>query len=152
MSKSLPFTATATVRYRAVGSSTWVVGHPLHRIQPDFANREMSLDHGFAWTIIGLIPGTSYEVEVTMTNATQVTVESVVMTTRALPGTAGAPTKFIAAGATTAQIQATLDSAVAGDVIQFSDGLYDNNSMIILRRSGSALQPIVIRGQSPLSF
>jgi hypothetical protein len=144
---SLPTTASATVRFRKVGSSTWNVGHPLHRIRPGFADTGMTVEDGFAWPIIGLTPGTSYEVEVTVTNGTQVTTDTGVMATRALPAPAGATTKTIPAGATSAQIQAVLDNAIPGDVIQFADGLYSVDS-INLNRSGTVSQPICIRGQS----
>ncbi len=144
---SLPTTASATVRYRKVGSSTWIVGHPLHRIRPSFADGGMTVEDGFAWPIIGLTPGTSYEVEVAITDGTQVTVDTGVMTTRALPAAARTPNKIIPAGATSSQIQSVLDSAVPGDVIQFADGIY-NIDNILMRRSGTVSQAIYIRGQS----
>jgi hypothetical protein len=79
---SLPPEATATVRYRKVGSSTWIVGHPLHRIRPGFADSRMTVEDGFAWPMIGLTPGTSYEVEVTITHGLQITVDTGVMAAR----------------------------------------------------------------------
>ncbi len=144
---SLPITAAATVRYRKVGNPAWITGHPLHRIRPDYADSGMPVQDGFAWPIIGLIPGTSYEVEVTIINGAQTTVYSNVMTTRALPAPAGAPTKMINTGSTSAQIQAVLDSAVPGDVIQFATGVYDVQTLV-LDRSGTMAQPIYIRGTS----
>lgn len=144
---SLPTTSSANVRYREAGSSAWIVGHPLHRIRPSYADSGMTVEDGFAWTIIGLTPGKSYEVEATVTNGSQNTVYESVMATRALPAVAGAVTKSIAAGATSSQIQAALDSAVPGDVIQFADGTY-SISDISVNRSGTFSHPIHIRGQS----
>jgi hypothetical protein len=144
---SFPAGATATVRYRKVGSPTWIVGHPLHRIRPEFADSRMTVEDGFAWPIIGLTPGTSYEVEVTITHGAQSTVDTGVMTTRVLPAAAGAPTKRISAGATSAQIQAILDNVVPGDVVQISVGKYSVDNLL-LRRSGTVSQPIHVRGES----
>lgn len=144
---SLPTSATATVRYRKTGCPTWIVGHPLHRIRPGFADSGMTVEDGFAWPIIGLIPGTSYEVEVTITHGSQITVDTGVMTTRALPSAAGTPSKIISGGATSAQIQAILDHVVPGDVVQISAGIYSVDN-IILSRSGSVSQPIYVRGES----
>jgi hypothetical protein len=144
---SLPPEAMATVRYRKVGSSTWIVGHPLHRIRPGFADSRMTVEDGFAWPMIGLTPGTSYEVEVTITHGAQRTVDTGGMTTRALPAAAGAPTKIISAGATSAQIQAILDNVVPGDVVHIAAGVYSVDN-ILLRRSGTVFQPIYVRGES----
>jgi hypothetical protein len=144
---SLPADATATVRYRKVGSPTWIIGHPLHRIRPGFADLRMTVEDGFAWPMIGLTPGTSYEVEVTITHGAQITVDTGVMTTRALPIAAGAPTKCVPAGATSRQIQAILDNVIPGDVVQFASGIYAVDN-ILLSRSGTVSQPIYVRGES----
>ena len=144
---SLPIEATATVRYRKVGSATWIVGHPLHRIRPGFADSRMTVEDGFAWPMIGLTPGTSYEVEVTIAYGAQRTVDTGVMTTRALPAAAGTPTKMISTGATSAQIQAILDNLVPGDVVHIAAGTYSVDNLL-LRRSGTVSQPIHVRGES----
>jgi len=144
---TLPTTATGTVRYRRQGDSIWITGHPLHRIRPDFATSGMTVDDGFAWPIIGLTPGTSYEVEATITDGTDITVHAGVMTTRALPAPAGNPTKTISAGSSSSEIQSVFDSAVPGDIIQFEDGTYEVDGLTF-DKSGTESQPIYIHGQS----
>src|SRR5262249_9342014 len=68
-------------------------------------------------------------------------------TTRALPAAAGAPNKTIAAGSSSAAIQAAFDSLNPGDVVQFANGTY-NVSALQLRRSGTVNESIYIRGES----
>jgi hypothetical protein len=55
--------------------------------------------------------------------------------------------KTIAAGTTQARIQATLDQLVAGDVLQFANGTYTVDDLLI-KRSGTPSRPIYIRGDS----
>ena len=104
---SLPQTATATVRYREVGSSAWKDGHPLYRVRPSFSTRPSvgSVEDAFAWPIIGLNPGTGYEVEVTLNSGGVSDVHNATFTTRALPAAAPTPNKTISAGSSSAQIQ-----------------------------------------------
>lgn len=132
---------TAAVRYRPTSGSTWSVGHPLFRIRPNFTDAVVA--DAFAGVITGLTPGVSYTVEVTVGSV----VQTLVATTRALPGPAGPPNKTISAGATSAQIQAAFDGLNPGDVLQIANGTYliDNLS---INRSGSDPQPIYIRGAS----
>ena len=144
---TFPAPATATLRYRKVGDPVWISGHPLFRIRPDFAAGGMSIADGFAWTIFGLAPGTAYDIEVTIHEGSVDTVHSAAMSTRALPPQAGSPTKKIAAGSTSAQIQGVFNKAVPGDVIQFADGTYAVDQLKF-SKSGTEAQPIIIRGQS----
>jgi hypothetical protein len=146
---SLPQTATATVRYRLSGSSQWLVGHPLYRIRPSYSTTPAvgSLQDAFAWPIIDLQPGTTYEVEVTVSSSGSQVVKSAQFATRALPPDAGPPNKTISAGASSATIQSVFNSLVPGDVVEFADGTY-NIDNIEIDRSGSENSPIYIRGQS----
>jgi hypothetical protein len=146
---SLPQTATATVRYKPSGTSTWVTGHPLFRVRPDFSLTPAvgSVQDVFAWPIIDLTPGTSYDVEVTVTSGAASDVVTGTFTTRTLPPAAGAPNKTVAAGASASAVQAAFDGLNPGDVLQFQNGTYDVDQLI-LRRSGTVGQPIYIRGQS----
>ena len=63
-------TAVAAVRYKEKTASEWKIGHPLHRIRADLSERWPGgqILNAFAWPIIDLTPGTSYEVEVTVTD------------------------------------------------------------------------------------
>jgi hypothetical protein len=146
---SLPTTATATTRYRAAGSSTWIVGHPLFRIRPSFADSPAvgSVADAFAWTIIDLTPGTNYEVEVTISSGGTTQVQTASFTTRSLPPSAGQANKTISAGATGSAIQTAFNGLVAGDVLEIENGSYSVNNLVI-NRSGNAGNPIYIRGES----
>ncbi|WP_306524545.1 chondroitinase-B domain-containing protein [Dokdonella sp.] len=148
LTAALPTTARASVQYRVEGAPTWREGHPLHRIRPDFAQTPGagSVPDAFAWPLIDLVPGTRYEVEVTVTSGAESDVRSGLFTTRSLPAAAGAPNKFIASGSSLATIQAAMNALNPGDVIQFADGVYTLGGNIQLSRSGTAAQPIVIRG------
>src|SRR6266850_120772 len=145
----LPQTATAMVRYRPTGSPTWITGHPLYRIRPDLALTPGagSVPDAFAWPIIDVAPGTSYDVEVTVNSGATTNVKTLTHTTRALPAAAGTPTKNITAGSTSLQIQVVFDGLVAGDVLQFANGTYAVSNLQ-LNVSGADNNPIYIRGQS----
>lgn len=147
---SLPTTATATVRFRPAGSAVWRNGHPLHRIRPDFAETPGAgtVPDAFAWPVIDLVPATTYEVEVTITSGGVSDLRSASFTTRALPGAAGAVTRRITGGSSTATIQAALDALDPGDVLEFDDATYALSSALQLGRSGTPASPIVIRGAS----
>jgi chitodextrinase len=143
---ALPQTATATVRYKPSSSSIWINGHPLYRIRPDLTETPSvgSVPDAFAWPIIGLQPGTSYDVEVSVNSGATTVVRTLTHTTRALPPAAGAPTKTAnSAGAIATQIA----GLVAGDVLEIANGTY-NVSGLQLNRSGTSGQPIYIRGAS----
>jgi hypothetical protein len=145
---SLPDTATASVRYRPTGTSSWLVAHPLFRVRPAFAVSSPILggpvQDVFAWPIIGLTPGASYEVEVVVRSGGNVNVQTLTHVTRALPAAAATANK-------TANSAATLSTQLAGlnpgDVLQIAAGTYDVNNLAITR-SGTAAQPIYIRGAS----
>ncbi len=147
---SLPPTATATVRYKPTHSLTWATGHPLYRIRPTFAAVPAtgSVPDAFAWPIIDLAPGTSYDIEVAVTSGGDVTVKTLTHTTRALPVPAGAPNKTIVTGSSSATIQAAFNNLNPGDVIQFQNGTYDLAANLVLNRSGTPASPIHIRGES----
>jgi len=101
----------------------------------------------FAWPIIDLVPGTSYDIEVTVNSGATTNVKTLTHITRALPAPAGAPNKTIAAGASSAAIQTAFNNLNPGDVIQFENGTYNVNKLTI-GRSGTPAQPIYIRGAS----
>lgn len=146
---SLPTTATAAVRYRAAGAATWVTGHALYRVRPSFSNTPAvgSVTDVFAWPILDLVPGTTYNVEVTVSNGGTSQVLTGNFATRALPAAAGPATKTIAAGSSSATIQSVLDSLVPGDVLVIQPGTY-NVSGLNINRSGTAGNPIYVRGAS----
>jgi hypothetical protein len=139
-------TATsATVRYRPTSGSTWTAAHPLFRIRPNFTSDPVS--DAFAGVITGLTPGIDYTVEVTVPNGGSPIVKTMTATTRSLPPAAGAPNKSISAGSSGSQVQSAFNGLNPGDVLQFANGTY-NVDDLILDRSGTDSQPIYIRGAS----
>jgi hypothetical protein len=143
--------ATTTCRYRVQGSGTWLAGHPLYRIRPSFSLTPEDggpVQDGFAWPIIDVQPGTTYEVEVTITSGATTALRTLTHTTRALPAAAGAATVNVAAGSSAAQIAAAINSAPAGAVIQLANGTYNLSDAIGITSGGSAGAPKVVRGAS----
>lgn len=146
---SLPQTATATCRYRVLGSPTWITGHPLYRVQPARnyppQNTGGVIEDGFGWPIIGLTPNTAYEVEVSVTSGAVTNIRSLNHTTRALPGAAGAVTKT--ANSVT-QVNNQIGGLVPGDVLQLTAVDFNISTPFTISASGNPGSPIVIRGIS----
>lgn len=141
--------ATATVRYRPTTGAGWTASHPLHRIRVSNTAAKAPAD-AFAGVITGLTPGQSYTVEVLIGLGESSTIRTLTAVTRSLPGAGGPPTKLIATGSTQSHIQATLDQLKPGDVVQFRNGTYTVDDLLI-RRSGIPSKPIYIRGESRAS-
>jgi hypothetical protein len=142
-------TATASCRYRVQGAGSWTVGHPLYRVRPTFSTSPAvggAVEDGFAWVIIGLNPGTTYEVEVTLTEGAVNNVKTLTHTTRALPATAGAANKTTS---TVSDLRTKLTTLNPGDVLELAAGTYDlGTTALSITRSGTQAQPIYIRGAS----
>lgn len=147
---ALPQTATANVRYKLSSSSNWIVGHPLHRIRPVFSVTPAvgSVPDAFAWPIIDVLPGTSYDVEVVVSSGTATEVKTLTHTTRTLPAEAGTATMTIAPGSSAAQISAAINNPSSGNVIEIQDGTHNLETSIQVGRSGTSDSPIYIRGRS----
>ncbi len=138
--------ATASVRYRSTTGTDWSAAHPLHRIRVSGTAGTPPPD-AFAGVITGLSPGASYSVEVDISLAESSVTKMLSAVTRPLPGPAGAARKLIAAGSTSTQIQAAFDQLKPGEVIQFRNGTYTVDDLLI-KRSGTSSMPIYIRGES----
>ena len=140
---------TATVRYRQSGTTAWQTGHPMYMVQPgeSFSPSVGQVRDEFAWPILDLSPGTTYDVEVTVSDGSASVVRSGTFTTRLLPPAAGAPNKIISAGSTAAEIQNVFNDMEPGDVVQFENGTYNVDELTI-NRSGTESRPIYIRGES----
>ncbi|MFK7956335.1 MAG: hypothetical protein AB8B96_09585 [Lysobacterales bacterium] len=130
-----------SVRFRPTGTTNWRANIPLQRV-PAGANE------GFAWanrhsgSLFHLSPGTTYEVELSLTDPDGGnTVETLAVTTRALPTIADTASMITVTPSTLGNI---VNNAVAGDMVILSPGQY---SGFTVNRSGSAGAPIVIRGQ-----
>lgn len=145
-SSAPPADATATVRFKPATEPQWRTGHPLVRIHPEWTSGgapQTPID-AFAGTIFDLVPGTTYDVEVTISapSMTTQTLQSV-FATRSLPAASGAATRT----ATPADdLQAVLDSLAPGDVLELAAGTYGLGSGVSLDVSGTAQAPIVVRG------
>ncbi len=135
--------ATVTVRFREVGSDTWRVGHPLFRV-PAGSNEGFSWANRFSGSLFGLVPATTYDVELTLTDpdggdSTQTTT----LTTRPVPAVADdAPETMV----DPSSINAAIGSASPGDVLVLQAGTYSD---ISVNTSGSEGSPIVLRGADP---
>ncbi len=136
----------AHVRYKKQGTEEWKQAHPLHRIRPaDTAGAKP--EPAYAGVVWDLTPGTAYEIEVTIKKGDVTAVKKVSLTTRALPPKAGKATTTIAAGSTSKQIQAILNAAKPGDVIEFAKGTYEVDGLQ-LKKGGTKDKPVTIRGES----
>ncbi|MBL8325078.1 MAG: hypothetical protein JNJ89_08965 [Rubrivivax sp.] len=142
--RAFSFATTVTVRYRRNSDAAWSQAHPLLRIRPEWSLAgPLPVVDAFAGTIFDLQPGTAYTVELTVNEPGQpAQVATRGATTRALPASAGAPNKT----ATPANVAAQLAALNPGDVLLLAEGEYLN--LPLLSRSGTAANPIVIRGAS----
>lgn len=137
---ALPQSATATCRYKRSVDSTWTTGHPPYRVRTDLADPPPvgSLTDCFAWPIIGLTPGVSYDVEWTVTSGASSSVKTLTTLTRALPAAAGTPNKTANSVAT---IVTQFSGLNPGDALEIAEGTYVVSGLT-LNRSGTALAPI----------
>jgi hypothetical protein len=154
---SLPITtgdtnhnATVAVRYRRVGDATWKNALPLLRVRPENLSWEdptpFVVDEQFAGSVFDLTPDTDYEIELRVHDpdggdVTRTTTGH----TRPVPPANPATPRAVAVS-TMGQLNTALANAVAGDVITLADGTY--NGSIAISRSGTAQNPIFIRGTS----
>ncbi|MCP3138185.1 right-handed parallel beta-helix repeat-containing protein [Pyxidicoccus xibeiensis] len=129
-----------TVRYRASGTSAWRASLPLRRV-PGESNEGFTWSTRHSGSVFDLQPGTTYELELSLTDPDGgTTTRTVSATTRAVPAPmAGAPVKAVTPG-TFATVAA---SAQPGDILALGAGTY---SGFDFARSGEAGRPIVIRG------
>lgn len=135
--------ATVSVRFREAGSGAFRAGHPLFRV-PAGSNEGFDWTNRFSGSLFGLVPGTTYEVELTLSDpdggdATETTM----VTTRPVPAVADdAPELMVDPGS----IASALGAASPGDVLVLQAGTYSD---ISVNRSGSPGAPIVLRGVDP---
>jgi hypothetical protein len=148
------YNAQAHVAYRQQGTTAWRAGLPLLRVRPETTSTEDPPSgyglpfpaEGFAGSIFGLAPDTAYEVRITITDPDGGGSEQTVTArTRAAPvGTPASPRQIPVANR--AQLTAALSNAMPGDVITLAAGTYTGS--LAISRSGTAPNPIIIRGSS----
>ncbi len=137
--------ATISVRYRKQGAGEWRQGPPLFRVHPEEVS--VSIPEQFAGSIFDLEPGTTYEIELSAVDPDGLNeTQTITGTTRAVPR-AEPETPNVVNVASAAELTSALSAAQAGDVIVLADGTYAG-SFFSLNASGTAENPIVIRGQS----
>jgi hypothetical protein len=129
-----------TVRYRPSGTTPWRESLPLRRV-PAGGNEGFNWASRHSGSVFDLQPGTTYELELTLTDPDGgATTRTVSGTTRAVPAAmAGAPVKAVTPG-TFATVAA---SAQPGDILELGAGTYSGFDW---SRSGAAGKPIVLRG------
>jgi hypothetical protein len=134
--------SVVNVRYRPQGTSAWLQGMPLRRI-PAASNEGFSWTERHSGSVFNLQHATTYEIELSLTdpdggNATRM----VTVATRGVPAPAA---NARVRAATPSTLTSLLNSAVAGDIIDLAAGSY---SAFTVDKSGTAQQPIVIRGNA----
>jgi hypothetical protein len=137
--------ASVAVRVREAGSDTWRDAPPLFRVWPETIT--VTVPQQFAGSVFDLAPGTTYEVELAVADPDGGgTTILETAATRALPRFE--PTLPIAVTVgDTMELTAALAAAQPGHVITLADGTYEG-SFFSISASGTAADPIVIRGQS----
>lgn len=131
-----------TVRYRKQGDGTWRQGLPLRRV-PAGSNAGFSWANRHSGSLFDLQPGTTYEIELTLTDPDGgSTTRTVTATTRSVPAPAASAT---VKQVTPATFASALNNAQPGDILQLAAGTYN---AFTVPRSGTAGKPIVIRGTS----
>lgn len=138
--------ARVDVRYKPVGASAWRDGLPLLRVLPETVAQPVPQQ--FAGTVFDLTPDTQYEIELHATDPDGPVTQPVRMvTSRTRPVPRQDPANPIVVNVSTAtQFQSALNSAGPGTVITLANGTYHGS--FTLFASGTAENPIVIRGQS----
>ena len=151
------YNASVLVSYRKAGKTSWKQALPLLRVRPETIFRGddaeettpplLQVPEQFAGSIVGLEPGTRYEIKLTIQDADGVNVPTLFTTlaTRPLPKAEPSVPRVIHV-ATMRTWQAALDTADPGDVIKVANGTYSGTLQVT--RSGTAKNPIFIRGQS----
>jgi hypothetical protein len=128
------------VRYRPLGSASWQRAMLLRRV-PAGSNVGFSWANRHSGSLFDLQPGTTYEIQLTLTDGDGGSAQRVVTaTTRAVPAPmANAPVR----SATPATLAAVLAQAQPGDIVELAAGTYAGFNV---ERDGSPGRPLVIRG------
>ena len=133
---------TVTVRYRELGAADWRVGTPLQRV-PAGSYQGFSWSNKHAGSLFGLIPDTTYEVELFLLDPDGgCAIETLEVTTRAVPEPMqGAPVIPVTPGS----IAAALAASAPGEILELGPGNYGE---IIAPNDGTPSAPIVLRGSA----
>lgn len=136
--------ATVSVRYRKKGDLAFRAGPKLFRVLPSTVPMH-TVPNQFAGSIFDLAPGTTYEIEILAKDPDGTDeVKTLEGTTRAYP--ADPKVKNTITVSSKGGLDVSIANAKPGDVIELEAGLYTGTTTI--NASGTAENPIVIRGQS----
>lgn len=138
-----------TVRYRPAGTTNWKTGMALFRIPAgnngtgSFGSGNGQWSNKHSGSLFDLDPGTSYEIELTLTDPDGgSTTQTTTVATRPIPQAAAtATTKAV----TPANFSTMLAGAAPGDILLMGAGTYP---AFTVSRSGADGKPIVLRGTS----
>ncbi len=144
-------TASVQVAYRRTGSSSWTEALPLQRVRTDTLSQvvptRFPISEQFAGSIFDLDADAGYEVKLVISEADgHRTTKMGTIRTRAVPPDNPANPRMVAVDSDRTLAEA-LSRANPGDVITLSAGTYAGP--ITLDRSGTAADPIIVRGTSP---
>lgn len=148
---SLTTNATAGCEYKRTVDSSYSTCPPLHRVRPSYIspNSPYTVDDVFAWPVIDLAQGTSYDFRVTVSDGTTTVQKTLTTSTRALPVASGSTTVSISAGSSAATIQSQINGAAAGAVVELADGTYSLSAALnVTNTNGTNGSPIYVRGAS----
>jgi hypothetical protein len=144
------YNAKVQVFYRKLGDTAWNEALPLLRVRPENLSTEdpspFPVGEQFAGSIFDLQPDTLYDVRLEVQdpdggNATKL--DSI--RTRSVP-LANPATPRVVNVSNMSQLQTALSGANPGDIITLANGTY--GGAISVSRSGTAANPIFVRGQS----
>lgn len=129
-----------TTKYRVQGTTTWKNGMPLKRV-PAGSNAGKTWTNKHSGSLFDLAPGTTYEIELTLTDPDGgSTVTVVTVATRAVPAAASNATVI---AVTPSNFATAIANANPGEILLLEPGTYPGFTFY---RNGTASQPIVIRG------
>ena len=137
------FNATVSLRYRKLGTTVWHDAMPLQRVHAELVTG-FTVEPSFAGSVFDLAPATTYELELHAVDSDGAVDQTLMLmaTTRDIPRDPTNPRMVSVSSA--AQLTSALNAAQAGDIIELAAGTYSGN--FALQASGTATQPIVIRG------
>jgi hypothetical protein len=139
--------ASVTVRVRRRGQRPWRRALPLFRVDPSTVRRppgEVPAVSEFSGSLFRLRPRTSYEILLTVADPDGSGRRRIRLRARTRGAPRGPARPRVKRVASSAQLQAALDSARPGEVISLAPGVYQGSFAI--QASGTQRQPIVVRG------
>ena len=142
------YNSKVTMRYRQASASSWRDALPLYRVHPETVYA-YAVSPQFAGSIFDLRPNTTYTIELHLTDSDGPIDQTFTLTatTRPVPGGPASPRiRNVNNGD---ELRSALVSVAPGDIVTLAPGTYTGNYAIGI--SGTAANPIVIRGADPNS-